>query len=112
MSCHAKTARIVRSMPFLLAALICGRLTANVSAQTPPFDTSPAAIAARTAVYSVPGRADLTGANSPLAIGTKIDFFGDSITWLNGYIARIQAAIASAPAVGGKGIVLINHGDD
>ena len=69
-------------------------------------------MAARTAVYSVPGRAHLTGPNSPLVAGTKIDFFGDSITWLNGYVSKIQAAINTGTTTGGKGIVCINRGDD
>jgi lysophospholipase L1-like esterase len=73
---------------------------------------SPEAVAARTAFYNVPGRAHLTGANSPLAPGTRIDFFGDSITWLNVYVANIQNAINSGAGTAGKGIVTINRGVD
>ena len=76
------------------------------------FDTSPAAIAARTAVYSVPGRADLTGANTHLTPGEKIDFFGDSITWLNGYVTNIQTALNTGAGTATKHIQCINHGDD
>jgi lysophospholipase L1-like esterase len=82
------------------------------SPPTPPFDTSPEAVSARAAFYGVPGRAHLTGLNSPLAAGTKIDFFGDSITWLNGYVSNIQNAINTGAGTAGKGIVTVNHGDD
>jgi lysophospholipase L1-like esterase len=98
-----------------LAALACAAQTSAINAQsppTPPWDTSPQAVAARTAFYSVPGRADLSGPTSPLAPGTKIDFFGDSITWLNGYVTNIQTAINTGPGTAGKHIVCVNHGDD
>jgi len=80
----------------------------------PPFDLSPAAQAARAAVYSVPGRANLSGASSPLKNmpNTKIDFFGDSITWLNGYVSNIQTALNSGAGTSGKNILCINHGDN
>ena len=87
----------------------------DLHAQAPPtlpYDMSPAAIAERTAFYDLPGRANLTRANSPLSAGTKIDFFGDSITWLNGYVSNIQTAINTGPGTTGKGIVCINRGDD
>src|SRR3954463_10846959 len=80
-----------RLLTFALAAFACAAQTGALNAQsqpTPPWDTSPEAVAARTAFYSVPGRADLTGPTSPLSPGTKIDFFGDSITWLNGYVTN------------------------
>jgi len=80
--------------------------------QATTIDLSPAAIAARTAVYSVPGRADLTGPGSPLKPSTKIDFFGDSITWLNGYVSNIQVAINTGAGTTGKNIVCVNRGDD
>jgi lysophospholipase L1-like esterase len=95
-----------------LAAIACLSLATRSSAQTPPFDTSPEAVAARTAFYNVPGRAHLTGADSPLAPGTRIDFFGDSITWLNGYVSNIQTAINAGAGTAGKGIVTINRGVD
>jgi lysophospholipase L1-like esterase len=108
-------ARITRLVRMAVVVLPCALLVSKLTAQTPinlPFDTSPDAVAARNAVYSVPGRADLTGLNSPLTAGTKIDFFGDSITWLNGYVSTIQAAINTGPGTMGNGIVCINHGDD
>lgn len=86
--------------------------TYTVVAQATSFDMSPEAIAARAAVYSVPGRADLTGAGSPLRASTKIDFFGDSITWLNGYVSNIQVAINIGAGTTGKNIVCVNRGDD
>ncbi len=73
---------------------------------------SPAAVAARAAFYSVPGRANLTGAGSPLKPATKIDFFGDSITWLNVYVTNIQNAINSGAGTTGKQITTVNRGDD
>jgi lysophospholipase L1-like esterase len=104
------TLRIVGST---IVALLCGLGSSAVVAQpTPPFDTSPAAIAARAAFYGVPGRANLTAANSPLTAGKRIDFFGDSITWLNGYVSKIQTAINTGAGTSGKGIVCVNHGDD
>jgi lysophospholipase L1-like esterase len=97
----------------MFVALGCQLVGHGVVAQpTPPFDTSAAAVAARAQFYSVPGRADLTAANSPLASGKKIDFFGDSITWLNGYVSNIQTAINAGAGTAGKGIVCINRGDD
>ncbi len=109
--------RISRTAHLVILALgifSCSPRLGELKAQppTPPFDTSPAAVAARAAVYSVPGRADLTGTSTPLTAGKKIDFFGDSITWLNGYILKIQNAINAGTTTGGKGILCVNHGDD
>jgi lysophospholipase L1-like esterase len=106
---------IIRCLRFECTVLIVGwNLTgvAVVAQTTPPFDTSPEAIAARAAFYSVPGRADLTGVGSPLKPATRIDFFGDSITWLNGYVTNIQSAINTGAGTAGKGIVCINRGDN
>jgi lysophospholipase L1-like esterase len=104
-----------RRFTIALAAFACALHTNSLNAQsqpTPTWDTSPQAVAERAAFYSVPGRADLTGPASPLAPGTKIDFFGDSITWLNGYVTNIQNAINTGPGTAGKRIVCVNHGDD
>ncbi len=76
----------------------------------PPYDLSPAATTARTASYTSTGRADLTAAGSPLATGTRIVFFGDSITWQNTYINFLNATIASGAGTQGKTITLINRG--
>lgn len=104
---------ISRILLTALAAVGCGLGVPVVVAQTtPPFDMSPAAIAARAAVYNVPGRANLTGAQSPLKPSTKIDFFGDSITWLNGYVTNIQNAINTGAGTTGKHITTVNRGDD
>ena len=81
-----------------------------VVATAPPYDLSAAAAAARAAFYSAPGRADLTAAGSPLATGTHIVFFGDSITWLNGYITLLNTALASGAGTQGKTITLTNRG--
>src|SRR4029079_18448264 len=98
-----QTTSITSHVSHWLAAA-CFLWAGDLYAQSPPFDTSPEAVAARAAFYSVPGRANLTGAGSPLSPGTKIDFFGDSITWLNGYVTKIQNAINAGTATGGKGI--------
>ena len=110
-----RISRIARLVLVMLGIFTCALRASESTAQTPPippFDTSPEAVAARAAFYGVPGRAHLTGPSSPLTAGTKIDFFGDSITWLNGYVSNIQNAINTAPATQGKGITCINRGDD
>jgi lysophospholipase L1-like esterase len=76
----------------------------------PPYDLSPEAIAARAAIYTSNGRAALTAADSPLTDGTRIVFFGDSITWQNTYISKINSAIAAGAGTQGKSITLINRG--
>lgn len=76
----------------------------------PPYDLSPAATAARAAIYTSTGRADLTAADSPLETGTRIVFFGDSITWQNSYISLLNSAMSSGVGTQGKGITLINRG--
>jgi hypothetical protein len=68
--------RIARLLTVAIGMSACALRASELTAQTtatPPFDTSPEAVAARTAVYSVAGRADLTGLHTPLADGTKID---------------------------------------
>jgi lysophospholipase L1-like esterase len=109
-----RISRTTQIVTLTLGIFVCVPRANELVAQTPtpPFDTSPEAIAARAAVYSVPGRADLTGLNTPLTVGTKIDFFGDSITWLNGYVSKIQTAINTGAGTAGKHIVCVNHGDD
>jgi len=77
---------------------------------SPPYDLSPAATAARTAIYTSTGRAALTAAGTPLATGTRIVFFGDSITWQNSYISMLDAAITAGAGTQGKTIILINRG--
>ena len=110
--CLMQIPRTTRLVIVALAIFAFAALVTDVAAQTPPFDTSPEAVAARAAFYSVPGRAHLTGPGSPLKAGTKIDFFGDSITWLNGYVSRIRSAINASATTGGKNIVCVNRGDD
>jgi len=81
-----------------------------VVAVNPPYDISPAAAAARALIYTSTGRADLTKAGTPLTTGTRIVFFGDSITWLNGYISLLNSAITSGAGTSGKTITLVNRG--
>ena len=81
-----------------------------VVATSPPYDISSSAATARALDYTSTGRADLTKTGTPLATGTNIVFFGDSITWLNGYIGLLNSAIASGAGTQGKTINLINRG--
>ncbi len=81
-----------------------------VQAINPPFDVSPAAEAARAAVYTSNGTANLAGASSPLTAGEHISFFGDSITWLNGYVSNIQTALNGGVGTSGKNIICYNDG--
>jgi lysophospholipase L1-like esterase len=76
----------------------------------PPFDVSPQAAASRKKVYDVPGLARLTGADSPLRDGMTIDFFGDSITWQNGYIEMMEKAIKAGTGTRDNRVKLINRG--
>lgn len=82
----------------------------KVSAKSPPFDLSDEAVAARKKVYDVAGRAKLTGTDSALSDGVHVSFFGDSLTWQNAFIRRIQDAIAKGEGRKGKKIQLFNHG--
>jgi fibronectin-binding autotransporter adhesin len=81
-----------------------------VTATNPLWNMSSAAVAARTAVYNVPGLTELSGTGTPLTAGTNISFFGDSITWLNGYIPLIQSALTSGTGSKNLGVNLYNHG--
>ena len=95
------------------AILATGEVVPTGTAVVPvntPYDLSPAAAAARSAIYTSTGRADLTAAGSPLTTGTRIVFFGDSITWQNSYISLLNSAIASGAGTQGKTITLINRG--
>lgn len=95
------------------AILVTGEIVPTgtpVAPVSPPYDLTASAAAARAAIYTSTGRADLTAAGTPLATGTRIVFFGDSITWQNNYISKINAAIASGAGTQGKNITLINRG--
>jgi lysophospholipase L1-like esterase len=82
----------------------------RVQAVKPPFDVTTEAIAARKKVYDVPGRAALSGEGTPLKDGMRIAFFGDSITWLNGYIEAIQKALKAGAGTKSLDVKLLNHG--
>ncbi len=82
----------------------------RVEAVNPPFAVSPAARAARARLYETNGLATLTAAGGLLADGLTIAFFGDSITWQNGYIAAIDKALKAGEGTKGKSIRLINRG--
>jgi len=83
---------------------------AKVAPVDPPFDMSEKAVAAREAIYDVPGRAMLSGEGTRLKDGMTISFFGDSITWLNGYITAIGKALEEGAGTKGMAITLRNRG--
>jgi lysophospholipase L1-like esterase len=83
---------------------------AIVAAIDPPFDVSPAAREARATLYEIPGRATLTGKSTPLRPGMTISFFGDSITWSNGYLDLLEAALEAGPGTASLGVKLVNRG--
>jgi lysophospholipase L1-like esterase len=79
----------------------------------PAFDESPAAQAAREVLYSNPGLALLSGASTPLESGMVINFFGDSITWLdnaNSYVNIVKSSLAAGAGTSGLGIVVNRRG--
>ncbi len=82
----------------------------RVEAVDAPFDVSDEAKADRRKLYEVPGRDLLSGKDTPLVEGTRISFFGDSITWQNNYISEIGKAIQSGEGTTGFDISLFNHG--
>jgi lysophospholipase L1-like esterase len=81
-----------------------------VKAINPPFDVSPLAVAERAKLYDVPGLTRLSGKDSPLKEGMTIDFFGDSITWQNGFVGAIEKAIKTGEGTKGRRITLVNRG--
>ena len=89
-----------------------GSLTpdSKVVAINPPFDVSPEAVAARAQLYTVAGREHLSGSDTPLAAGTTISVFGDSITWQDNYLGNIRTALANGVGTQGQGIEVINRG--
>lgn len=76
----------------------------------PPYDLSDKAMADRLKLYDIPGRANLSGKQTPLKKDMKIAFFGDSITWQNGYIGVIDQALKTGEGTKDLGVKLINHG--
>ncbi len=81
-----------------------------VKAINPPFHLSSPAIAARAKLYDVSGLANLSGPASPLKDGMTIDFFGDSITWQNGFIGVIDQAIKTGEGTKRSRVKLVNRG--
>lgn len=65
----------------------------SIEAIEPPFDLSPDVVKARAKLYKIAGLDQLTNASSTLKDGMTIDFFGDSLTWLNSYIEYIHHAL-------------------
>ncbi|MCX6922003.1 MAG: GDSL-type esterase/lipase family protein [Verrucomicrobia bacterium] len=89
-----------------------GTLVPKAPVQTinPPFDVSPQAAAVRAKLYDVPGLTNLCGAASLLKSGMTIVFFGDSITWQDGFIGAIGKAIKTGEGTSGRIVKLINRG--
>jgi len=82
----------------------------KVRAVRPPFDVSQKARAEREKIYDVPGRANLSGPETPLTDGMRISLFGDSITWQNVYITTIGESLKAGAGTKGMEIRLFNHG--
>ncbi len=76
----------------------------------PPYDVTASAKAGREKLYQVPGLANLSGKNTPLKKDMKIAFFGDSLTWQNGYIGAMDAAFKAGEGTKNLGVKFINHG--
>jgi len=89
-----------------------GRLAPDrrVEPAAPPFDLSAKARGEREKIYTVPGRARLSGQGTPLADGTRISLFGDSITWQNGYLREIDKALKAGEGTKGLTVALVNRG--
>ena len=75
-----------------------------------PFAIDEQAVTTREKVYNVRGLDDITGPKSPIRPATTIAFFGDSLTWLGGYIAELERAIATDQTTQRRDIKLINRG--
>ena len=56
------------------------------------------------------GLTELTGPDTPLKAGMKIDFFGDSVTWQGGYIKMMQRALDVSPKTKDLKVKLIKRG--
>ena len=75
-----------------------------------PFAIDEQATAAREKVFNIRGLDHITGPKSPIRPATTIAFFGDSLTWLGGYIAEIERALANDKTTSRIGTRLINRG--
>ena len=75
-----------------------------------PFAIDEQANTAREKVFNIRGLDDITGPKSPIRPATTIAFFGDSLTWLGGYITEIERALANDKTTSRIGTRLINRG--
>lgn len=82
----------------------------SVGPGTAAFAVDEAADRARDAVVARDGLQRLTASATALKQGAVISFFGDSITWLDGFRSRIDAALTRNDATRGLGIQLRNRG--
>ncbi|MEN9574821.1 MAG: hypothetical protein RL514_2676 [Verrucomicrobiota bacterium] len=81
-----------------------------VKAAQPPFDVSADAGAARKKLYDVPGLTALSATDSPLKDGMTVVFFGDSITWQNGFVGLLDKTLKSGEGAKGRAVKLVNRG--
>lgn len=82
----------------------------RVEPVAPPFAVSPAAMTERGRLCDVPGLDRLCAQGTPLTDGLVISFFGDSITWQNGYISLIEKALAAGKGTAALKVKLVNRG--
>lgn len=82
----------------------------RIQATNAPFPLTEQAYASRDKVYNIRGLDKLTVTNTPLPAGSTIAFFGDSLTWLGGYIAEIERALANSQSTARLATKLINRG--
>lgn len=82
----------------------------RVVAKQAPFDLGPDAVRARAGLYQTGGRERLVGLGSPLRRGMTVAFFGDSITWQNGYVGALDKALKGGEWTRDLGVRLINRG--
>lgn len=76
----------------------------------PPFDLSEKACVQRAKLYEVPGRANLSGKDTPLKDNMTIALCGDSLTWQNVYPDMIRKSLKDGEGTKGMKIEVLNHG--
>ncbi len=69
--------------------ILVGEKIAPRAPVAPPFPLDAAATAARAALYERHGIDRLSALDGKLPPKATLSFFGDSITWLNGYVAKL-----------------------
>lgn len=82
----------------------------KIEAQNPPYAISSDANKERSQLYGIEGLKTLCSEGTPLKPKSSIRFFGDSITWQNGYIQLIERSLTESSVTHDFGITLHNHG--